>query len=212
MNRKILITGGAGCLGASLVKRYQQKGDKILIIDNFTTSNRDTFVASDCLDIIEGSVSNENLVNDVFSSFKPTHIIHSAASYKDPTNWIEDVDTNILGAIYVANAAVKHNISRFINFQTALCYGIPKSSSPIKETSPTAPFTSYGISKTAAETYLMQTSLPVCSFRLANICAWIIDWANTNILQKIESWERIAFAVQLSEIFLILETSSHLWT
>ncbi|MDC1135646.1 NAD-dependent epimerase/dehydratase family protein [Alphaproteobacteria bacterium] len=171
MNRKILITGGAGCLGSNLVARYQELGDKILVLDNFATGKRDNLLTKFDLDIVEGSVANENCVNEVFSSFQPTHVIHSAASYKDPTNWVEDIDTNVLGSINVANASIKHDISRFINFQTALCYGIPETSSPIKETSPTAPFTSYGISKTAGEAYLMQTGLPVCSFRLANICA-----------------------------------------
>jgi nucleoside-diphosphate-sugar epimerase len=41
---------------------------------------------------------------------------------------------------------------------------------PIAVDQPTAPFTSYGISKTAGEAYLMQSGLPVVSLRLANIC------------------------------------------
>ena len=60
-------------------------------------------------------------------------------------------------------------VSRLVNFQTALCYGRP-SQVPIPVEHPTAPFTSYGISKLAGEQYLMSTGLPVISLRLANIC------------------------------------------
>ena len=56
-----------------------------------------------------------------------------------------------------------------INFQTALCYGRP-SKIPIPINHPTNPFTSYGISKHSGEAFLLQSSLPVISLRLANIC------------------------------------------
>ena len=50
-----------------------------------------------------------------------------------------------------------------------MCYGRPNNI-PIPINHPTAPFTSYGISKTAGESYLLQSDLPVVSLRLANIC------------------------------------------
>ena len=58
---------------------------------------------------------------------------------------------------------------RVINFQTALCYGRP-SIVPIPVNHPSNPFTSYGISKHSGEAFLLQSNLPVISFRLANIC------------------------------------------
>ena len=166
---RILITGGAGCLGSNIIERYFPQGYEICVLDNFATGKREVVPSQPGLTVVEGSVADADLVNRTFDKFQPTHVIHSAAAYKDPLDWQEDTSTNILGAINVAQAAAKVNVERLVNFQTALCYGRP-SSVPIGVDQPTAPFTSYGISKTAGEAYLMQSGLPFVSLRLANIC------------------------------------------
>jgi UDP-glucose 4-epimerase len=171
MNSKmrLLITGGAGCLGSSIIEYYFSKGHEICVIDNFATGKREVVPVQSGLILMEGSITKESLVKKAFKDFQPTHVIHSAAAYKDPLNWSEDAATNILGTINVAQAAKENGVQRFINFQTALCYGRPNIV-PIPVDHPTAPFTSYGISKTAGESYLIQSGLPVVSLRLANIC------------------------------------------
>lgn len=166
---RILITGGAGCLGSSLIERYLPQGHEILVIDNFATGKKEVVPATKGLTVIEGSIANEALVQKSMADFKPHLVINSAAAYKDPSNWAEDTQTNVLGAIYVAKAALENEVPRLINFQTALCYGRPKQL-PIPVDHATGPFTSYGISKTAGEAFLLQSGLSVVSFRLANIC------------------------------------------
>jgi len=52
--------------------------------------------------IVEGSVADAALVSRLFFDFKPSHVIHSAASYKDPNDWIEDARVNVEGAVNVA--------------------------------------------------------------------------------------------------------------
>jgi len=169
MSRKILITGGAGCLGSNLIERYLPQGDEIYVIDNFATGKQEVVPDVSGLTVTEGSIADAELVNEVFSKFQPTHVIHSAAAYKDPENWQEDATTNILGTINVAKAAIENNVKRLINFQTALCYGRP-TEVPIPVDHPRNPFTSYGISKNAGEEYLLNSDLSVVSLRLANIC------------------------------------------
>lgn len=166
---RILITGGAGCLGSNLIEHYLPLGHQIMVIDNFATGKREVLPPMPGLQVMEGSIADETLVQRTFANFQPSHVIHSAAAYKDPTNWIEDTATNVLGTIHVAKAAAEVGVERLVNFQTALCYGRP-SQVPIPVNQPTAPFTSYGISKTAGEQYLLQSNLPVVSLRLANIC------------------------------------------
>lgn len=166
---RLLITGGAGCLGSNLIERYLPQGHEICVIDNFATGKRQVVPELPNLTLVEGSISDENLVNQAFHEFHPTHVIHSAAAYKEPSDWAEDTATNVLGTIHVAKAALEQSVVRFINFQTALCYGRPHTV-PIPVNHPTTPFTSYGISKTAGEAYLIQSGLPVISLRLANIC------------------------------------------
>jgi UDP-glucose 4-epimerase len=165
---KILITGGAGTLGSSLIDHWQPQGHDLLIIDNFATGKRGNVPAVERVELIEGSISKYSLVANVFHQFQPDICIHAAASYKDPSDWVEDAQTNVIGTINVVKAAEQNSVHRLINFQTALTYGRP-SKIPIEESTPSRPFTSYGISKTAAEDYLLMSSIPSLSLRLANV-------------------------------------------
>lgn len=166
---RLIVTGGAGCLGSNIIERYIPQGHEVLVIDNFATGKREVVPPVTGLTVVEGTIADTQLVNECFDSFRPNVVIHSAAAYKDPADWMEDSATNISGAINVAKAALATGVSRVVNFQTALCYGRP-SAIPVPVTHPVAPFTSYGISKAAGEYYLLNSGLNVVSLRLANIC------------------------------------------
>jgi UDP-glucose 4-epimerase len=166
---RILITGGAGCLGSNLTERYLEKGNDVLVLDNLATGHRGSLPNSHPkLSFIEGTVTDGALVNRVFKEFKPSHVIHSAAAYKDPDDWVEDARTNTEGTIHIVKAAKTQGVERFINFHTALGYGRPDQL-PIPADAAARPFTSYGISKQAGENYLTISGLPYVSLRLANV-------------------------------------------
>ena len=165
---RILITGGAGCLGSNLIEHWLPLGHEILALDNFATGKRAVLPAVKGLQVVEGSVADAATVDKAFAGFKPDVVVHSAAAYKDPADWREDATTNVGGSINVACASEKAGVRRVINFQTALCYGRP-STVPIPVEHPLAPFTSYGISKAAGEQFLRMASVPVVSLRLANV-------------------------------------------
>ncbi|WP_166305681.1 NAD-dependent epimerase/dehydratase family protein [Bradyrhizobium sp. 2S1] len=165
---RIIITGGAGCLGSNLIEHWLPQGHEILVIDNFATGKREVVPALPGLTLIEGSIADRNLVASAFEKFRPTHVVHSAASYKDPANWREDIATNVDGTANVIDAARAAGAGRILNFQTVLCYGRPEST-PIPVEHPLRPFTSYGISKVAGEQYLAMSGLPYVSLRLANV-------------------------------------------
>jgi len=165
---RILITGGAGCLGANLVDRLVPAGHELLVVDNFATGHREALPSIPAVRIVEGSVVDRTLVDRLFDEFKPQWVIHSAAAYKDPADWREDAATNVTGTINVVDAARRHAVQRFVNFQTALCYGRPRQV-PIPSDHPVSPFTSYGISKAAGEQYVAMSGLPYVSLRLANV-------------------------------------------
>lgn len=165
---RILITGGAGCLGSNLIEHWLPLGHQIFVIDNFATGKREVVPEVPGLTVREGSITDEGLVNECFNAFKPDVVIHAAAAYKDPDDWVEDSSTNVIGSIYIARAAKANNVKRLINFQTALCYGRPREL-PIFASHPTAPFTSYGITKTAGEQFMMLSGVPTLSLRIANV-------------------------------------------
>jgi len=168
MSVRILITGGAGCLGSNLIEHWLPQGYEIFVIDNFATGKREVVPQVKGLTVCEGTIADEALVSDCFVNFKPDVVIHSAAAYKDPDGWQEDIRTNVTGSANVAKAAKAVGVSRLINFQTALCYGRPQQL-PIPISHPTAPFTSYGITKTAGEQFMLLSGVPTLSLRIANV-------------------------------------------
>src|SRR4051812_23697704 len=113
---RILITGGAGCLGSNLIEHWLPQGHEILVIDNFATGKRQVVPPLKGLALVEGSIADRETVRRTFDQFKPTHVVHSAASYKDPTDWREDAATNVLGTINVIDAARKCEVERIVNF------------------------------------------------------------------------------------------------
>lgn len=166
---RLLVTGGAGSLGSNLIEHLRDRAERIVVLDNFATGKRTSLPTdSPNLQIVEGDVADAGTVDGVFADLRPTHVVHSAAAYKDPSDWATDANANVLGSINVAKAAERHDVTRLVNFQTALVYGRPDDV-PIPVDAPVRPFTSYGISKLAGELFLLSSGLPVTSLRLANV-------------------------------------------
>ena len=165
---RLLITGGAGSLGTNIIEYLGNRCEEILVIDNFATGKKAALLPAENLQVVEESINNAEAVDAIFNSFHPTHVIHSAASYKDPNDWVQDSLTNVVGTCNVVRAAERAKVLRLVNFQTALCYGRP-TQVPIPITHATNPFTSYGITKTAGEAFIRAAQVSNVSFRLANV-------------------------------------------
>lgn len=167
---RILITGGAGCLGSNLIEHFVPLGHEVFVLDNFATGNREVLPDVAGLSWREGDVADKQTVAEVFAEFEPSHVIHAAAAYKDPHDYLEDARTNVTGSILVAEQCRERGVKRLINLQTALIYGRPDQV-PIAVDHPMRPFTSYGISKASGEMYMRLAcgGVPFVSLRLANI-------------------------------------------
>jgi UDP-glucose 4-epimerase len=169
MNMRILITGGAGFIGSHLADRLLASGDHVLVIDNFATGQRENLADHPHLELVEGSISDRDLVERAFARFAPELVVHAAASYKDPDNWHEDSLTNVLGSTIVVQASQRHGVRRLVYLQTSLCYGLKPREHPITLDHPVHPEgSSYAVSKTCAESYIALSGLDYVSFRLAN--------------------------------------------
>jgi UDP-glucose 4-epimerase len=170
---KVLITGGAGFIGSHLAERLLANGDTVLVVDNFATGRRDNLALHGNLSLVEGTISDGRLVDKVFEEFRPDQVVHAAASYKDPENWVEDVQTNVLGSANVANASKREKVQRLIYLQTSLCYGLHPLEQPITFNHPLfsgaySGGSSYAITKTAGEQFVELSGVDFLSFRLAN--------------------------------------------
>jgi nucleoside-diphosphate-sugar epimerase len=155
-------------LGANIAGHLLARGDEVAGIDNFATGSSGAVADLAGLRFIEGTIADCQFVGEQISTFKPEIVVHSAASYKDPDDWQEDIATNVTGTANLVRASLAADVQRFVNFQTALCYGRPREK-PVSLSHPLAPFTSYGISKTAGELYLMASGLPYVSLRMASV-------------------------------------------
>jgi|TARA_Y100000389_G_scaffold191703_1_gene218295 UDP-glucose 4-epimerase len=166
----VLITGGSGFIGSHISDRLLDANKKVVVIDNYQTGRKDNLKPHDNLTVIEDSIVNYNLLEDIFKEHNIDTVIHAAASYKDPDNWIEDAKTNVEGTINLVRLSLKYKINKFIYFQTALCYGIKPLENPITLSHPILPEgSSYAISKTTAEQYIHLSGLNHVTFRLANV-------------------------------------------
>lgn len=163
---KIFITGVGGFIGSHLADRLLPHHD-IIGVDNFETGRRDN--------IPKGVIFNEysiteNWIQEFIEHFSPDILIHTAASYKDPNNWMKDADTNVRGTAWLCYLAKKYGVKRIIYFQTSLCYGLKPQEQPATINCPVSPApNSYAITKTAAEQIISMSGVPFISLRLANI-------------------------------------------
>ncbi|KQW22315.1 nucleotide sugar epimerase [Afipia sp. Root123D2] len=167
---KIFVTGGAGQVGSTVIEMLLARGDQVLAIDNFSTGRRDNLTQHPNLKLVEDTITDATVVDALFADFKPSVVVHTAASYKDPDDWGTDALVNAAGTANIAKASKAHDVSRLIYFQTALCYGTKPIQSPITLDHPIDPVnSSYAISKTAGEHYVQFSGVDWVTFRLANV-------------------------------------------
>ncbi len=171
---KILITGGAGFIGVNLSKQLLEEGNDVLIIDNFLTSSKENLKSIPSVKVVEGSICNSDLLENIFSSYKPDIVVHAAASYHDPSNWVRDIEVNAVGTVNIIRASEKYKIKRLIYLQTSLSYGLHPLHTPTQLDDPLFggtrfPGSSYAASKTMGELYLELSDIDTIIFRLANV-------------------------------------------
>lgn len=167
---KILVTGGCGQVGSHVVELLLERGDQVLAIDNLATGRREHLKDHQNLEVVIDTIADKELIDRIFQRFKPDVVVHTAASYKDPSDWFNDTLTNCVGGANVIKAAVDNQVKRFIYFQTALCYGTKPLQQPIRLDHPKFPASSsYAITKTANEDFLEISGLDFVTFRLANV-------------------------------------------
>ena len=173
---KILITGGMGFIGLHLVDYLLKKGNKIIVLDNFSNSNKNLIkkIQNKNLRIIEGDVRK---IDDIVNSMKNQEIvIHLAAkisvneSIENPN---ETFDVNVNGTKNVLKACKQNNIKKLIVASSAAVYGENTSQSKLKEISKTNPISPYGESK-----LLMENEINKFQIKNSNLNCIILRFFN----------------------------------
>ncbi len=169
---KILITGGAGFIGAHLTNKLSKiKKNKILVVDLLKSKGGIPFLNPKNR-FIKGDITKKNILKKI-EKWKPEVIYHLAAqsgsegAYDNPK---EDLLTNALGTFLLADLAKKIKCKKFIYTSTVAVYGNKKKY--ISEKSDIRPDSIYGVSKYAGELFLRQllgnTKVKTYIFRVFN--------------------------------------------
>jgi nucleoside-diphosphate-sugar epimerase len=167
---RVYVTGALGQVGSHVTELLLERGDEVLGVDNLATGRKEHLKPHPRLKLVIDTIADPKVVTSSVAEFRPDVIVHTAASYKDPNDYLNDTLTNCVGAANLLTAMKASGTKRIIYFQTALCYGLRPLQQPIRLDHPKLPAnSSYAISKTAAEDYIEISGLDYVSFRLANV-------------------------------------------
>ncbi len=155
MNRKILITGGAGFIGSTIADLFVEAGWDVAVLDDLSSGKRENVPAKarfyPC--DVRSAAATEAIERE-----RPDVIAHEAAqidvrkSMADPRF---DCDVNLGGLLHVMQAAVKVGSVKQVLFASSggAMYGETESI-PTREDHPARPVSHYGVAKSASELYL----------------------------------------------------------
>jgi len=151
---KILITGGMGFIGLHLVDYLLKKGNKIIVLDNFSNSNKNLIkkIQNKNLRIIEGDIRKiDDIVNSMENQEVVIHLAAKISVNESIENPNETFDVNVNGTKNVLKACKQNNIKKLIVASSAAVYGEGDKKIKIKEEKKKNPISPYGESKMKME-------------------------------------------------------------
>jgi UDP-glucose 4-epimerase len=150
MNKTVLVTGGAGFIGSHVAKHCLQMGFDVIVLDDLSGGFEDHI--PDGASFVAGSITNEQLVTDLFNKHKFEYVYHLAAyAAEGLSHFIRryNYNTNLVGSINLINESVKHKVKCFVFTSSIAVYG--KGQLPMTEEMTPVPEDPYGVSKYAVE-------------------------------------------------------------
>lgn len=169
-----LITGGAGFIGSHVVEALVARGDRVRILDNFSSGNLENLAAvRGVIEVIEGDICDPDTVSLAMQGVDG--VIHLAAISGvqrsiDAPRLTHEI--NVTGTLNLLLAAHQKGIRRLVFASSASVYGDP-ATVPTPESAPLAPLSPYGASKVAMEQYgavfSLVYGLSVISLRYFNV-------------------------------------------
>ncbi|MEM3674488.1 MAG: NAD-dependent epimerase/dehydratase family protein [Candidatus Methanomethyliaceae archaeon] len=175
--KKILITGGAGCIGSNLIRALlKAEPERIVVIDDLSASFEWNLPKDPKVTFIRGSILNEEKMKRAFS-FKPHYVFHLAAHFANQ-NSVDHPETDLLvnglGTLRTLEYANLVGVERFV-FASSGCsvYG-SQAPLPLKEDFVSLHLdTPYQINKLVGELYCNYFydyyKLPVAIARYFNV-------------------------------------------
>jgi dTDP-glucose 4,6-dehydratase len=167
MQRKVLVTGGAGFIGSAVCRRLVANGASVLNLDSLTyAGNLQSLAKIDNAPnyrFARIDICDRPAVAEAFETFAPDHVIHLAAeSHVDRSITAGEafIQTNIVGAFSMLEAAraywqalppQRRDAFRFLHVSTDEVYGSLENEGAFVEETRYDPSSPYSASKAAAD-------------------------------------------------------------
>ena len=171
---KVLVTGGAGFIGANLVRTLLASDfvDEVSVLDDLSTGRAENLDGLD-VDFVEGTVLDPDTLDHAMAG--AGSVIHLAARGSVPRS-VEDPlashEANATGTIQLLEAVRRNGLPQVIMASSSSVYG-GNQALPKVETLPAQPLSPYAASKLAAEGYMAAYAncygIGVLSLRFFNV-------------------------------------------
>src|SRR4029077_8702985 len=163
-----LVTGGAGFIGSSLARALIARGDRVRIIDDFSSGKRENLadIASQ-IELHEGSILDDRVLGRAIDGVEV--VFHEAAIPSVPKSMAEPLQNhaaNATGTLCVLEAARHARVRRVVYAASSAAYG-DAPGLPKLETMAPAPISPYGGSKLAGEQYMQ---IYAAAYGLETVC------------------------------------------
>lgn len=148
----VLVTGGAGFIGSHIVRGLLERGDRVRVLDNFSTGKRGSLDGLD-VEIVEADLRDASRLTEACRGVET--VFHQAAFVSVPQSMQEPLDcfdVNVTGTASLLEAARKHGVKRVVFASSAAVYG-DSDAYPLSEETPLRPLSPYAASKRVDEIY-----------------------------------------------------------
>ena len=168
-----LVTGGAGFIGSNIVRKLLEQGQKVRLLDDFSTGKKENLADLGKAELIEGSLLDRDCLQAALRGVD--YVLHQGAIPSVPRS-VEDPlgsnEANITGTLKLLQGAKEAGVKRFVFAASSSAYGdtevLPK-----EEGMPADPLSPYAVSKYTGELYARIYAsiygLPTVSLRYFNI-------------------------------------------
>ena len=168
-----LVTGGAGYIGAHVVRALHQDGADVVVLDDLSTGGRSRVEPGVPLE--EGTLLDGAVVRRVLRAHDVTGVVHIAAkkqvgeSMADPLLYYRE---NVSGLVTLLDACREQGVEQFVFSSSAATYGLPDVEL-VDEDTPGVPLSPYGETKLVGEWLLRRCTaayaMRVISLRYFNV-------------------------------------------
>ncbi|MEZ4768734.1 MAG: UDP-glucose 4-epimerase GalE [Caldilineales bacterium] len=152
----ILVTGGAGYIGSTVARQLLDAGHRVTVFDNLSSGHRSA--VPEAAAFVRGDTLDRAALDAVLGGEPFDAVMHFAAfieageSMREPGRFFRN---NVTGALTLIDAAVAHDVGRFVFSSTAGVYA--SKDGPLVETDPVDPASVYGATKYMVEQALAWT-------------------------------------------------------